>query len=211
MEEALCPVPEPGQPNPPRPGKEETKSLPKCTTEGVGYYNECWKCRLKGKMFRYVGESSRSAHQRGKEHMREITKGKKTHTLAIHFIEEHNGARQEILLRIVGKFRTPLERQVWELVEIDSTMAKLGHTHCLNSRNEWGMSKDPVLVSRDQRPQKVHTAQQEYKRVPERDSEDPQDSDRPNKKQRVNVTRTTQEVVKCITKVTYDSVTKVTR
>ena len=72
------------------------------------------------------------------------------------------------------------------------------------------MSKDPVLVSRDQRPQKVHTAQQEYKRVPERDSDNPQDSDRSNKKKRVNVTRTTQEVVKCITKVTYDSVTKVT-
>ena len=77
MEEALRPVPEPGQPNPPKPGREETKSLPNCTTEGVGYYIECWQCRLNGKMFCYVGESSRSAHQRGKEHMREIAKGKK--------------------------------------------------------------------------------------------------------------------------------------
>ena len=110
--------------------------MPKCTTEGIGYYIECWQCRLLVKMFRYIGESSRSAHQRGKEHMREITKGKKTHPLVIHFLEEHNGSRQEILPRVVGLFRTPLERQVWELVEIDSTMAKLGHTHCLNSRIE---------------------------------------------------------------------------
>ena len=103
-------------------------------------------------MFRHVGESSRSAHQRGKEHMREITKGKRTHPLVIHFIEEHNEARQEILLGVVGKFKTPLERQVWESVKIYSTMAKLGRTHCLNSRKEWELSKDPVLMNRDQRP-----------------------------------------------------------
>ena len=141
-------------------------------------------------MFRYVGESSRSAHQRGKEHMREIAKGKNTHPLVIHFAEEHSGARQEIPLRIVGKFKTPLERQVWESVEIDSTIAKLGRTNCLNSRNEWGLSKDPVLVNRDLRPHRVQTAQQEYKRVPERDPSDHQGNDRPSKRQRMSTIRT---------------------
>ena len=43
MEEVLCPVPEPGQPNPPKPSREETKSLPNCTTKGVGYYIEYWQ------------------------------------------------------------------------------------------------------------------------------------------------------------------------
>ena len=106
-----------------------------------------------------MGESSRSAHQRGKEHLREINKGKKRHQLVIHFIKEHDGVNQEILLRVVGHFRTPLERQVWESVEIDATTAQLGPTQCLNSRNEWGSSKDLVLKSRDQRHQKVQASQ----------------------------------------------------
>ena len=54
------------------------------------------------RVFKYTGTTSRSLYQRGKEHWREISKGKKTHPLVIHFLEEHNGATQEVLFRVVG-------------------------------------------------------------------------------------------------------------
>ena len=79
--------------------------------------------------------------------MKEIIAGKKTHPLVDHFREVHNGNRQEILFRTIAQFQTALERQVWESVEIDSTTASIG-LHCLNSKTEWGLSKDPALVSR---------------------------------------------------------------
>ena len=47
-EDSLRPIPAPGQPIPPKPGKDETRSLPKCTVEGIGYVLECWTCRLTG-------------------------------------------------------------------------------------------------------------------------------------------------------------------
>ena len=59
---------DPQSPPKPRPGREDTTSLPKCTTESVGYHLECWRCRKEGKKVVYVGETSRSPYQRGKEH-----------------------------------------------------------------------------------------------------------------------------------------------
>ena len=88
------PDPEPGKPEVPRPSREETMSFPKCTTEGVGYNIECWPCRLKGRKYLYIGETSRSSYQRGKEHLNDIESNKKTHPINIHFKEVHNGEIQ---------------------------------------------------------------------------------------------------------------------
>ena len=101
MEEEQRPLPEPGQPVIPRPSKEDLIALPKCTTEGVGYVLECWPCRLQGLKFRYVGETSRSGHQRAAEHQAEISAGKKTHPMEIYIDESYQGIQQEILMRIV--------------------------------------------------------------------------------------------------------------
>ena len=108
----------------PRPGKEETLSVPKCTGEGIGYYLECWTCRLQGKEIKYVGESSRSAFQRGKEHSKEIGEARKTHPMTQHFQEKHQGQQQEVLMRTVRQARTALEWQVWESVMIDRLSPK---------------------------------------------------------------------------------------
>ena len=79
------PVPEPGKPEVPRPSKEETFTFTKCTKEGVGYSLECWECRLEGSKYIYIGETSRSPYQRGKEHERDIDRDKKAHPMCIHF------------------------------------------------------------------------------------------------------------------------------
>ena len=147
-EESLRPIPEPGHPVIPRPAREDTISIPKCTTEGIGYTLECWPCRLHGQQYRYIGESSRSSHQRGSEHLNEIRQGKRTHPMVQHFLEVHGGVQQEVLFRTIGQFLTALERQVWESVEIDSTTHSLGQ-RCLNNKTEWGSSKDPALIPRE--------------------------------------------------------------
>ena len=147
-EDSLKLIPAPGQPVPPKPGKDETRSLPKCTVEGIGYVLECWTCRLTGSTFKYIGESSRSAYQRGKEHIKEIIGGKKTHPMVEHFGDCHQGQTQEVLFRTFSNFQTALARQVWESIEIDQTTLKLGKTKCLNNKTEWGLSKDPALVPR---------------------------------------------------------------
>ena len=60
-EEAERPEPKPGSPALPRPSQEQVTASPKCTSEGIGYQIECWPCRLEGKTFAYIGESSRSS------------------------------------------------------------------------------------------------------------------------------------------------------
>ena len=123
-------------------------AIPKCTSEGVGYILECWPCRLQGHKYRYIGETSRSGHQRAAEHLAEILAKKKTHPMVQHHQEWHQGETQEVLFRVTARFQTALSRQVWESVEIDSTTVSLGSEGCLNLKTEWGSSKDPALIPR---------------------------------------------------------------
>ena len=109
----------------------------------MGYVIECWSCRTEGTPHKYIGESSRSPYQRGKEHGSEIKAGKATHPLTIHFEEAHNGNKQEVLIRVVKHARSPLSRQTWESVEID----RQDPTTCLNLKTEWGKSRDPALIN----------------------------------------------------------------
>ena len=66
-------VPKEGMPPVPRPGREEVKAAPKCTSEGAGNTIECWTYRLGGRKALSIGETSRSPYQRGKEHQKEVT------------------------------------------------------------------------------------------------------------------------------------------
>ena len=95
----------------------------------------------------YVGESSRSGYQRGREHAKEMEQGKKTHPLVIHWEERHASQPQEILMRVVATANTALERQTWESVRID-TLARDNMEGCLNLKTEWGLSKNPSLVAK---------------------------------------------------------------
>ena len=99
--------------------KSEQIALPGCTREGILYALDCQTCRKEGVRRQYVGESSRSGYQRGREHWKEVSEGAMTHPMTLHFIEEHNGIQQEILLWILNKFHTALARQVAESVLIE--------------------------------------------------------------------------------------------
>ena len=66
-----------------------------------------------------------------------------THPMTLHFLEEHNGVQQEVILRILNKFHTALARQVAESVMIEEVAGK--PEECLNLKSEWAGSKLPGI------------------------------------------------------------------
>ena len=123
--------------------KEDTKALPGCMKESVNYIIECVTCRKNGVRRVYLGETSRSCYQRGLEHTREIDEGIITHPIVLHFWEEHNGEKQNVLMRILSGHLTPMDRQIQESVNILG--ASRNPPEALNLQSEWGGSKIPGL------------------------------------------------------------------
>ena len=124
-----------------RRSKEEKVAVPTCTREGINYSLECVTCRKLGKRSVYYGESSRSGFQRGGEHAQEIEDGILSHPLVLYFWEEHQGRRQEVMMRITSTHLTALDRQVTESVNI--LTAGNQKEGALNQKNEWGGAKIP--------------------------------------------------------------------
>ena len=112
----------------------------------MDYTLECWNCRKEGVKRVYYGETSRSPYQRGAEHVREVREGVISHPMAVHFWEEHAGTRQEVLMRVISRHLTALDRQVEESVNI--LVSGKVPEESLNSKNKWGGAKIPsILVS----------------------------------------------------------------
>ena len=55
--------------------------------------------------------------------------------MVAHFWEEHDGRRQDVLMRITSTHSTPLERQVQESCNILKANSK--QDECLNRKSEW--------------------------------------------------------------------------
>ena len=121
--------------------QESRVAIPSCTGEGVNYILECAACRKSGKQVAYYGETSRSAFQRGAEHVQEIEDGILSHPLVLHFWEQHQGRRQEIMMRVTSTHLTALDRQITESVNILA-----GNSGSLNQKTEWGGAKIPSLL-----------------------------------------------------------------
>ena len=75
--------------------------------------------------------------------MKEIREGVISHPLVLHFWESHSGRRQEVLMRVVSRHLTALDRQITESVNILES-GKVPE-ESLNSKNEWGGAKIPSL------------------------------------------------------------------
>ena len=101
---------------------------------------ECWLCRLAGKTAKYIGESSRSAFQRGKEHLAAVRRGDTTNAIGKHYALKHpdwDGEQDSFTFtvlktpRLVGK----LHRYIAEALKIrEAVLAPPEH---LNSKGEW--------------------------------------------------------------------------
>ena len=65
--------------------------------------------------------------------------------MVMHFLEKHEGTKQEVLVRTFKETRSALERQAWEAIMIDRTARN--PEQCLNLKNEWSWSQRPALTS----------------------------------------------------------------
>ena len=95
---------------------------------------------------KYIGETSRSAFERYKEHLEDFRNIRvKSHILK-HYPESHRDIDLddlEVKMKILKKYRTSFERQIGESIWINHNL-KLG-THLLNSKNEYNRCSIPIL------------------------------------------------------------------
>ena len=123
--------------------REDRKSLPSCTGEGMNYILECVTCRNQERRRAYLGEKSRGMYQRGREHAKEIREGTVTHPMVIHCIEEHGGDVQPILMRTLSTHLMAMDRLVQESLNILEEARRDGK--CLNLKSKWAGAEIPGL------------------------------------------------------------------
>ena len=115
-----------------------------CKKVGVVYRIECKKCKEKGILAEYWGETARTAYERGKEHLAGMKGKVEANSLWKHSIIHHEGelAEEDLKMGVVEQHRSPLTRQVHEGVALETNGAYI----ILNSKAEWNSSGMPRIV-----------------------------------------------------------------
>ena len=110
----------------------------KCRKRSVVYRMSCKSCEINKKKTVYIGETGRTAFERGEEHIRNINHGgddeEKHSVWRKHKEEKHGGENIDINMEIIASFKDDaLGRQVMEGVIIREEVAD----EILNSREEF--------------------------------------------------------------------------
>ena len=95
---------------------------------------------------KYIGETWRTAYERGSEHQEDVKNLKENSHILKHIIEVHPGRKIEEVkfgMRVIRKFNSALERQVNEAVSIHQAQRD-GYT-LLNSKSEYSRCTVPRL------------------------------------------------------------------
>ena len=74
--------------------------------------------------------------------MREVPEGVATYPLVAHFREKHGGVTQEILMRVLSRHLTSLDRQIKEFLNI--IKASRNPDECLNLKSVWGEQNSQI-------------------------------------------------------------------
>ena len=96
----------------------------------------------------YIGETNRSAYERGWEHCNDLAKMSNNSHMLRHLVSEHeNQDFSEIKfgMRVIKFTKTSFERQVLEAVTIEQERKK---NNILNSRQEYNRSSLPRLTTK---------------------------------------------------------------
>ena len=104
--------------------------------------------KRKAKIPSYVGESSRSAYERGFEHLEKLTSLNSKSQLLRHIVDKHENEEIEKVqwgMKVIKYMRSAFERQIEEAVTIERK-AKEGDI--LNSKCEYNQTTLPRLVTR---------------------------------------------------------------
>ena len=104
------------------------------------------KKKRKDYKVKYIGETWRTAYERGNEHKEDVKHVREKSHMLKHIIEEHPGKKIEEVsfgMRVVRKFNSALERQVCEAVGIHQ--AQRDGYKLLNSKSEYSRCIVPRL------------------------------------------------------------------
>ena len=87
----------------------------KCRTENITYKLTCNQCKDI-----YIGETSRNAYIRGKEHSLQLQKKSKDSVMYRHQEQKHNSNETPTFtMTVTGSYRSALDRQISEAVKIN--------------------------------------------------------------------------------------------
>ena len=104
------------------------------------------KGEKEGFRVKYVGETNRSAYERGKEHMRQFRNLEEGRHLLKHYLQYHRNIRMEEIefgMKVRASFKSAIERQISEAVAI--SLEEKSGTQLMNSKAEYNRCKLPRL------------------------------------------------------------------
>ena len=103
------------------------------------YHIKCTECNNI-----YIGQTSRTAYTRGKEHIKSLAKKKKRSALWKHCKKKtHNNEMQKFKMNVTGSYsNNAMLRQISEGVRID----QVPEGSLMNSRNKWNYFRVPRAV-----------------------------------------------------------------
>ena len=149
--------------------------IPDCSRKNLMYENICISCNpgaAGGEKVEqvkddiptlYVGETSRSIFERGKEHWEGAKKGAENNHMVRHVKMEHKDeGAPNFSLRVVKHYKTALARQVAEAVRI---RRRGGEGAILNSRGEFNRSYIPRLMVKEEDEEKDRHLRIEEKKL----------------------------------------------
>ena len=123
-------------------GGEDTKQS--CKKRNIVYATICQECHHEGKVVKYVGESSRSAYERGREHVNDYRNLSLDSHMLKHNILYHPEKEQvDFKMRILEAHKNAFSRQIHEAVAIE--MASTGGI-IMNSKSEYNRCALPRLT-----------------------------------------------------------------
>ena len=122
----------------------EEGGVGQCKLRNITYQTSCLDCLAQGKKVTYYGESSRTAYERGVEHMDDYQKEKEDSHMWKHSVTDH-GVDKKVTFRmkVIKTHRSALQRQVHEAVLIEINSRK---ENILNSKGEYSRCKLPRLA-----------------------------------------------------------------
>ena len=122
-----------------------------CFDKNVVYQISCLNCSEKKEAALYIGQTSRSLHERGVEHLQGLIKKQEDSPLFKHVSEVHQGVTVDFRMRVIRRHFSAFSRLVHEAVMINR-VSNAGDISIMNSKGEYGRTYLPRLIIDDNKP-----------------------------------------------------------
>ena len=132
-----------------------------CMTQNITYKISCQLCAEEGRASHYIGESARTAYDRGGDHLKALNSRNETNPLVEHWVNSHQGVEWKYSMKVTRIHDSALQRQVEEGFSIGNYK---GDT-LLNRKGEWGNNLPPKLIVEDSTQERAASPPEQVKQV----------------------------------------------